>query len=345
LSYWNNGFGLVSQDGKRGLIDKAGNIIGGRLFDKAERAEEGDVGTVLLDGKWVGLDRQGRIVANPKDGTVVAACPSGIKLVLQSGKVQAVGADGQPTVPYLLDFTYNKLDCDRPSPVRLDSKWGFVGTDGRMLNGPPAFEDMSSFVGGYSAVKQGGKWRIIDADGRYTVERRYDRLALAGNNLFKATEAGREYWINGIGEEQPAPERQFDRASLLKCGPDGGTINAVETPGGVLWGIVDASGQELAKRQYRAIHCFRNGVAWVPDDVKRRWCPLGPDGTVREQPACIPVRYPYVQTHSYPERFSDDPYENSVQWTRAYLEFGAAMRANPPRMIPDRAHGSFSISR
>src|SRR5262249_26035763 len=33
LSYWINGLGLVSENGKTGLIDKAGNIVGGRLFD------------------------------------------------------------------------------------------------------------------------------------------------------------------------------------------------------------------------------------------------------------------------------------------------------------------------
>jgi hypothetical protein len=93
LFYWANGLGLVREGGKVGLIDKAGRIIGGRLFDDAKRAETGDVSQVLLDGKWVGLDRDGRVVANPDDGVLIAQCPTGVKFIRQSGMVQVVGTD------------------------------------------------------------------------------------------------------------------------------------------------------------------------------------------------------------------------------------------------------------
>ena len=120
LGGWRNGLGTVLEAQKAvALIDKSGNIIGGRLFDEVKPAASGDIGGVLLDGKWVGLDRQGRIVANPENDEIIARCPSGIKLIQKSGKVQVVGADGQPTVPYLLDYTYNRLDCDKPSSIRL----------------------------------------------------------------------------------------------------------------------------------------------------------------------------------------------------------------------------------
>jgi hypothetical protein len=111
------------------------------------------------------------------------------------------------------------------------------------------------------------------------------------------------------------------------------------------WGIADTSGNEIIKPVHRAIHCFKNGVAWVPVDFKRQWCPIDPEGAMRDIPSCIPARYPYFQTHSHPEPFSDDPYENSVLWTQAFLEFGAGLRATTPRMIVDPNARSFSISR
>ncbi|RXT46490.1 hypothetical protein B6S44_27215 [Bosea sp. Tri-44] len=347
LHYWRNGFGLAREGGKEGLLDRAGNVIGGQLFDKVERPERGDVAEVLLDGKWVGLGRDGRIVANPKDGQVIAACPSGVRLLWQDGKVQVMGRDSRPTVPHLLDYTYNKLYCDKPSPVKLGAKWGFVGVDGLVLNGTPAFDNIYGFGNGFAAVAQGGKWGVIDTTGRHVIEPRYDQLTPAdGTELLKAKEAGREFWINARGEEQPAPVRKVDRAAFLRCGGDGATIKADTAPDGSrVWGIVDADGRELIKREYRAIHCFRNGVAWVPVDSKRQWCPLGQERTARERPRCTESRYPYLQTHSSPERFSDDAYENSVQWSRAYLEFGADLRTDPPRMIPERGAASFSIMR
>jgi hypothetical protein len=72
--------------------------------------------------------------------------------------------------------------------------------------------------------------------------------------------------------------------------------------------------------RYRALDCFKNGVAWAPIDHRRQWCALGPDGALRERPACRTAHYPYIQSHSHPEEFDKDPFENSVLWTRAYLE-------------------------
>lgn len=82
--------------------------------------------------------------------------------------------------------------------------------------------------------------------------------------------------------------------------------------------------------------CFRNGIAWAPIDSRRQWCPLGPDGAERDQPACMAANYPLYLTHSYPEKFHDDPFENSVLWTRAYFDFAAGKRDQPPRWINER---------
>ena len=124
LGAWVDGTALMSEGGKSGFVDKDGKIIGGRLFDDAQRSETEGLGKVLLDGKWVGLDRQGRIVAILDDHKVIATCPSGVKLIREADKVEVVGVDGKPTVPYLLDYTHNRLDCDKPSAVRLGGEMG-----------------------------------------------------------------------------------------------------------------------------------------------------------------------------------------------------------------------------
>jgi hypothetical protein len=354
LSYWVNGFGLVIEGGKAGLIDKSGNIIGGRLFDGAERGETGDIGKVLLDGKWLGLDRMGQIVANPDDGKVIASCPSGLKLLLQTGKVEVVGPDGRPSVPYLLDYSYNKLDCDNPSIVRLGGtmtyvsgmrggKWGYIGLDGQLLFDPPAFDNILGFDEGHAAVQRDGKWGFIDTAGRFTVEPRYETLQPAGKGLYKVKLSGREFWTSATGQEQPAPPADpmsEIRANHLACGNFASIVWKSGLFGiGEVWGISDKDGREIIRPQYRAIQCFQQGVAWAAIDSKRQWCPIDPDGSVRTNPACVPERYPHVQTHSYPETFVTDPYENSVLWTRAFLEFGAGKRSEPPRMIGDGVRG------
>lgn len=354
LSYWHNGFGLVREGGEWGLIDKAGRIVGGRLFDGAQRPEIGDVGKVLLDGKWVGLHRNGSIVANPDDGKVIASCPTGIKLVKQEGKVQVLGRDDQPTVPYLLDYTYNKLDCEKPSPVRLGGrqtytsgpaggKWGYLGLDGRLLFDPPAFDNIQYFQDGHAVVSTGGKMGIIDSSGQFTVQPKYESLNPASGGRYKAKLNGREFWTSATGQEIPAPSAEptaSQRAGFLACG-DGAQIFAERgrLGHGPSWGMKDKEGKVIIKPRFRALHCFQYGVAWAPIDARQEWCPIGPDDEVRDHPACLEARYPYFQTHSRPESFASTPYENSVLWSGAFLEFGAGQRSQPPRMIEDGGNG------
>ena len=349
LSYWGNGFGCTreAETRKEGLVDKAGNLVGGRFFDEVSRGR-GGIGEVMIDGLWHGIDRQGNLVAHPRDNEVFKECPSGLKLVYVSGKIQFMDMSGKPTVPFLLDASYSlfKFDCNKITSIEYNGKWGYVDREGRLLFDPPEFDNQSSFNDGYAAVKKNEKWGIINEQGKFTVEPAYDELRYAGKGAFKATLSGRDIWIdaNGIeqGEPKPDPEREaVDRASYLAC--PGGLKIFPNNAEGDLWGLADENDKVVIQPLYRAIHCFRNGVAWVPDDAERQWRPIGSDGAVQDYPQGVTSRYPYIQTHSSPERFADDYYENSVLWSRAFLEFGAGLRKEPPRMIGDGSPSSSII--
>jgi hypothetical protein len=99
-----------------------------------------------------------------------------------------------------------------------------------------------------------------------------------------------------------------------------------------LWGIADADGTDVIAARYRALDCFRNGVAFAAIDSRRQWCALGPDDLLRDKP-CLTNYYPHIPTHSAPETFDKEPFENSVLWARAYLAFAAGHRDTPPRWI------------
>ena len=72
LFYWHSGQAIAQErpgsGQKQALVDKSGNIIGGRWFDKVERAETGDVAAVWIGDRPVGLDRAGNIIDNPVNG-------------------------------------------------------------------------------------------------------------------------------------------------------------------------------------------------------------------------------------------------------------------------------------
>jgi hypothetical protein len=332
VSYWMNGWALAHegyQGGKQALLDRDGNLIGGRFFDKVERAERGDVAKVLLDGKWVGIDRSGNIVPNPDNGKVLASCPNGVRAVAIDGKVRITDAGGQPTAPYLFEPSLQKPTCDKPFSVEFNGFWGFVGVDGRLLFDPPAFKNQYGFENGYAAVTDGLKWGVIDSSGRFMLPMTFDKFLDRRGELFHVAAAGREFWLTATGEERPAPAITNTPApGNLICGHG---LRLSERNG--LWGITDADGTDVIAPRYRALDCFRNGVAFAAIDSRRQWCALGPDGALRDEPGCRTEHYPFIETHSVPETFDNQPFENSVLWSRAYLEFGAGHRESPPRWI------------
>jgi len=276
LSYWDNGFALVkdSETTKAGLLDKAGNLVGGRFFEQTSRGGNG-IGEVMIDGLWHGIDQQGNIVAHPRENEIFKACPSGLKLVYVSGKMQFMDPSGKPTLPFLLDTSFSllKFDCDEITSIKHNGKWGYVDRNGRLLFDPPEFDTQYYFSDGYAAVQKNKKWGIINEQGKFTVQPVYDGLRYVGKGTFKAALTGKELWINakGIEQDEPKPDQEqaaIDRASYLVC--PGGLKIIPNNAQGDLWGMADENNNVIVKPQYRAIHCFQNGVAWVPNEAKRQ---------------------------------------------------------------------------
>ena len=227
-----------------------------------------------------------------------------------------------------------KFRCDRPTSVRLNGKWGFVGLDGRLLLDPPRFDTQYDFDFGNAVVQQDGKWGIIDRLGRFTVEPKFDAHAGRRDGLFHMKQGDRDVWI----EMQAARKSRSRRlAPCLRAGRSncGHGVRMFSRDG--LWGIVDGD-KEIIAPKYRAMICFRNGSAWAPIDGKRQWCPLGPDGAERSWPACAAANYPEYVTHHAPEKSAEDPLDEqrAVHGTRAWLDFADGRRDRRPGWVSDR---------
>ena len=340
LSGWRNGWATASErvNGRQAIFDRDGNVVGGRIFDRVQLPEQGDVAAVMIGDRWMGLDRAGKIVPNPRN--VVASCPGGIRLIEIDGRIQITDANGQPTAPYLFEPLRWLPACDGPFVVELNGKWSPVGLDGHLLVDPPAFDELHPFYAGYAAAKQGGKWGFIDTSGRFVVEPKFDNLRARGAGVYRAVVDGREVWLRSSGEERTDPRvKPVPPPGPLNCGHG---VTVIDRNG--QWGIADADGREIVAPRYRAVTCFSSGVAWVPIDSRRQWCALGPDGAVRERPACRTTYYPYSLAEEYPEKLDDDPFESNVLWLRADLEFAAGRRETPPRLIYGGSHPKFSLA-
>jgi hypothetical protein len=330
---WTRGWGHAVQRGtfpKSALLDKDGAIIGGRFFDSVEVPKDGDIAIVGEGGRRVGLDRAGNIVPNPRNGRVLSSCKDGLRVVEVDGRIQITDTDGRATTPHLFGQLNRPMKCGVPYVVQYDQKYGHVKPEGTLMFDPPDFDQVREFEHGYAAVQRGESWGVIDEAGRFVLDLKYKHVIEWRDGLFHVDTGSHRVWINAAGAERPAPAQppQLPSERSLNCGHG---LRMAHRDG--QWGIVDADGSEVIAPVHRAVSCFSLGLAWVPVDEKKAWCAVDRRGVRRETVGCQAIRYPHLPHHTVPEQFHDDMFENSVLWTRAYLEFGAGLRAKPPEWI------------
>jgi len=184
------------------------------------------------------------------------------------------------------------------------------------------------FLDGVAPVRQGWKWGLLNDQGKLTVPPRFDSLVPAGDGSYRVQTGTRIYWISSIGQEVPAPvptPQSYSRTSDWDCSK--GT-RFIEHEG--QWGLADGEGQTIIPPRYRAVRCFKSGLVWIADDERRLWCPIGPDGAVRDRPACVQSLYIIrLISGMTAEKYSEDAYESSVLWMRAFLDWQAGRGAMP----------------
>ncbi len=331
-SYWDHGYGLAKKDGKHGLLDSTGKLIGGRFFDKVERATDKQLARVFLDGAWVSVTDEGGLIPDQRELEIILLCPGGLTLKRESNRLAVYNMDGKRINKTLFDMrSYSTNDCSAPLSVTSKGKWSFITLDGKQLHDPLKFDNVLKFSKGKAWVKMNGLWGLIDDTGAFMIKPQYEVIHHI-KETYRVKKNGEEIFLDAAGKRiaQP-PKYEFDPSVLLKCP---GNIRIVTENG--KWGMVDKNGKVMIPLQHRALSCFRQGIAWAPDPQKKAWCPIGADGHFQDNPACKTTYYPFRLSHSSPEQLSDDPFESSVLWIVAYLEYASGKRDEMPKMIHER---------
>ena len=341
LSYWNAGFGIAQKGELYGLVLPDGSLLGGMYFDEVERPEN-ERPPRVRDGKsWYSIRFDGTLIVEQNEGNIIASCPSGLTIREKTGLAAFSHPKLEAPIEPLFDrkHRYSRVDCDNPISVSRNGQWGFVTQAGLLITNPLSFDNTTVFIDGFAGVSVDGLWGIINEDGAFVVEPKFDRL-FATKGRYQGIKDDQEFWFDaqGITTSAPAPEPE-DLALYLEC--QGGSRLFAESD---LWGMVGKDGAVIIAPKYRALYCFSQGVAWAATMGGTAWCPVGHDGQIRSKPDCRQSYYPYIQTHHYPEKFSEDPYENSVLWVRAFLDYGRGRRETVPVWISDGVQGNISSS-
>jgi hypothetical protein len=347
LSYWRGGYGYAMErkpygsDGsasgtRTGIVRANGTLLADRYFDEVDILDDGTLPRGRLGEKWYSIDPSGRLLPDQLDGRPLVECAGGLSIIRRGGMVEfRRPGDGKAVGRFDTQYFHERA-CPGPFPAKRDGRWFIVLEDGSILGGENGFEDMHNFAGSHAAVQVEGKWGIIDRSGAFTVPPRFARLRHDAKGTFAVDEGAETFWINAIGEPvgkpviaRPAPER------ALTC--EGG-LRFFQRAG--LWGLQDGNGTSVIEPRFRALSCFNEGISWAAAPGDNAWCPIGPDGRRRDAIECRKTFYPVVVTESHPETFSEDPYESSVLWTRAWLDYLAGSREEPPRWISRFGNGT-----
>jgi hypothetical protein len=314
-----------------------GTLLADRYFDEVDISDDGTFPRGRLGERWYSIDPSGRLLPDQLDGRPLVECAGGLSIIRRGGMVEfRRPGDGKAVGRFDTQYVQESA-CPGPFPAKRDGRWFIVLEDGSILGEKNGFEDIHSFAGIHAAVQVEGKWGIIDRSGAFTVPPRFAKLRPDAKGTFAVGEGDETYWINGIGEPvekpviaRPAPER------ALTC--EGG-LRFFQRAG--LWGFQDGNGKSVIEPRFRALSCFNEGISWAAAPGDNAWCPIGPDGRRRDTIECRKTFYPVVLTESHPEKFSEDPYESSVLWTRAWLDYLAGSREEPPRWISRFGNGTY----
>lgn len=341
LSYWNNGYGIAHKNGKKGLLNKKGELVTGKLWDGVERAQQNRLARVRSGDIWMSVTVDGELIDDELDGTIVVKCQDGLIIRRAGNGIRVFNSDGAPVSNTIYDrLYYGNRDCGQPISVKLDGEWGFITQDGLTIPDVPGFENTYAFEGGGAWVQKEGLWGKVDTSGVIVVPFHFEKFQPVGNGHAKVTRNGVEILVNSQGEGvDSVPEDPTVRESWLKC--NGGS-RLFRKNG--KWGLSGPDGETIIPANHDALGCFRNGVNWTPVTSKNAWCPIGTDGKPMREIACKATHYPYYQSHHFPEPLDEDPYRSSVLWFQAHLEWAAGLRNDAPRMIGDGIQSSVSSS-
>ena len=367
LTAWRKGYGIARKGerdtGTYGLLDKAGNLLGGRYFDEVQRpgnyftiTETVFLPRVKTEGVWYSLSPEGKLIEDQQKAVeiktgAILSCDN-FTITRTKNGATATNKSGKKIVDFDYTNSFNILvtqhneniakPCDGPISIQHGQKYGYLLPEG-ILFANRLFENMIRPHENVAEFSEGGKWGLINSSGKILLDPEYDRFTYNNDGNFLFTKGDKLYAFDINGEEydlenDPRFSEEFKtrvppREAYLEC-----SDSALKSKDGK-WGIVSDDGDRILPFKYRALTCYKNGMAWAPRDDLQKWCPIDKNGEYLSEDRCkASVRFSNV-SHHYPKPLAEDRYESSVLWALEYLNFGEGRDSRPPILLPDGYSG------
>ena len=312
ITDFNDGFAVVNDSGKMGLINEKGaEIVPVGIYDEISYYHYGHddyygvfysegMIAVSVDGKWGFLDEAGREIIPCKYDYVDNFSKGLAKVRIgdeETGKWGFIDINGKEIIPCKYDAVTNF--SEGLAEVRIGDwetgKWGFIDINGKEII-PCKYDYVYNFSEGLAEVRIGdretGKWGFIDPEGKEAVPCKYDYVDGFSEGLAKVRigdwKTGKWGFIDKSGEETiPCT---YDDVNSFSEGLAKVRIGDEETG---KWGFIDINGKEIIPCKYNAVYNFSEGLTKVRigDEETGKWGFIDKSGE-----EIIPCKYNYIES-------------------------------------------------
>jgi hypothetical protein len=268
-----NGFALVTNAGKKGLLDVNGKLILLCQYDEIvyNLFQNKIVFRTVMNGKEGICDAMGKVLLSNEFDQIIPALPNYLK-VKKNGKYGIMRTSGTAVTEFMYDYLGNSVtesgNPEWPAIVSLKGKFGLVNEKGEEVFPLKAKE--IKYVGNKLYVaKEGKSLFLVNSVGK-PMELKYEAIAHFGDGLAAALSEGKWGYITPAGEEKIKP--QYEQAELFSD-----KLAVVKWKG--KWGVIDRSGKMVVSAEYDDFKENKQGMRLLYKGDKEFI--LQPNGTLK----------------------------------------------------------------
>jgi hypothetical protein len=263
---------MVRMDGKRGYMDRGGQIKIKPQFDDAHHFADG-VAFVKKGDKWGLINPTGKFLFEPKFDDC-RNCLSNVCSVKLGDKWGYINHKGDVVIPIQFDMARGFEDSGvtpqdnfHTARVIYKGKWEFIDPQGSVLLASSVLDALNvtavdALEQGLAGARGGDKWGYLDRTGKWVIQPRFAVSSGFGNSYaYVQRDPNGPYGYIDTKGNVVIPFRYEDAGEFEEDTQPPNGLAPVKTGG--KWGYIDRSGKNVIQAQYDGARQFENSLAEV----------------------------------------------------------------------------------
>jgi len=178
-----NGLAAVKLGGLWGYVNQKGDIAIDWQFKDVQGFSVNNLAAVTMGDGWGYVNKDGRLVIPPQFDSAMPFA-QGVAVVEQDGKFGLIDAAGEFVAKPVYDAMSGFMNSDRIR-VEKDGEAGYLNGNGVDVIALGFAESCANYFydDGFTVVKAGGKYGVINFAGQYVINPRFDEIGFANYEM------------------------------------------------------------------------------------------------------------------------------------------------------------------